>query len=68
MAQAAALAANTNARTLGFEARFRHVVALRGRGRVEKARQEAEALLVEARAAGVTVAVARLGELVAGRG
>ena len=66
--RAVTFAANTGARALSFEARLRHVVARHGLGRVKKARLEAEALLVEARAVGVTAAVARLEEIVAGRG
>ena len=66
--RATAFAANTGAQALDFEARFRHVVALHGLGRDDEARQEAEALLVEARAAGVAAAVARLEEFVTGRG
>jgi len=66
--RAVAFATKTGARALGFEARFRHAVALRGLGRDDEARQEAEALLVETRAAGVTAVVARLEEIVASCG
>ena len=66
--RAVTFAANTGTRALSFEARFRHAVALHGLGHVKKAREEAEELLVEAGAAGVTAAVARLEEIVAGCG
>ena len=62
--RAVAFAANASASALSLEARFRHVVAQRGLGRHDKAREEAEVLLVEAKAAGVTAAVARLEELI----